>query len=169
MGGSFSEFPSEAQGTKPPSEGFSIDEESFFGHKDLGEVAEVEIEVCALDQGDHPVLQLGRKGMRGFSACVSMQDARGPFCPYAFFQPLNLAPGQIQYLGRLLDGHLLFQGRANDVKPSPLSHGQCHLTLHEDTSSTVVPSFTPISSRRGDIFTLHLRGDIIIVQQQMRP
>jgi hypothetical protein len=29
----------------------------------------------------------------------------------------------------------------------------------------VVPSFTPISSRGGDIFTLHLRGDIIIVQQ----
>ena len=147
MGGSFSAFSSEAQGAKPPSEGFSIDVDIFFGCKDFGEVGEVEIEVCTFGQGDHPVFQLGRKGMRGFSACVSMQDARGPFCPYAFFQSLNLAPGQVQYLGRLLDGHLLFQRRANDVKPSPLSHGQCHLTLHQDTSSTVVPLFTPICSR----------------------
>jgi hypothetical protein len=111
-------------------------------------VAEVEIEVCAFDQGDHPVLQLGGKGMRGFSASVSMEYAQRTLVPYPLLQALNLTSGQAQYLGRLLGGHLLFQRKPNDVKPSPLSHGQCHLILHKDTSSTVVPSFTPISSRR---------------------
>jgi hypothetical protein len=109
-------------------------------------VGEVEVEVCALDQGDHVVLQLGGKGMRGSSASVSMQHARGALLPYPFLQALNLSPGQAQYLGCLPCGHRFIESRANDVKASPLSHGQCHLTLHKDTSSTVVPSFTPIYS-----------------------
>jgi hypothetical protein len=109
-------------------------------------VAEVEVEVCALNQVDHVVLQFGRKGMRGFSASVSMQHARGTLLPYPLLQALNLSPGQAQYLGCLPGGHLLFESRPNDVNPFPLSHGQCQLTLHEDTSSIVVPSFTPISS-----------------------
>lgn len=146
MGTSFPEFPSETQGPEPASEGFSIDVEAFFGHKDLGEVGEVEIEVCGLDQCDHPVLQLWGKGMRGLSASVPMEYPQGPLLSYAFFQPLNLASGQTQYLSCVLGSHLFFQRRPNDVEPSPLSHGQCHLTLHWGTSSTVMPLFTLICS-----------------------
>ena len=94
MGGSFSEFLSETQGAKPPSEGFSIDVQAFFGHKDFGEVAEIEIEVCTLGRADHSVFQLWGKGMRRLSASVPMEYAQGSLLPYAFFQPLNLASGQ---------------------------------------------------------------------------
>jgi len=59
--------------------------EAFFGHKDLGAMAEVEIEVCGLDECDHPVLQLWGKGMRGLSAFVPMEYAKGTLLAYAFF------------------------------------------------------------------------------------
>jgi len=62
VGASFSEFSSKAQGPKPTSEGFSIDAEVLFGRKDLGEVAEVEIEIVGLYQSGYPVLEFGGKG-----------------------------------------------------------------------------------------------------------
>lgn len=108
MGAPFSEFSSKAQGPKPTSEGFSIDAEVFFGHKDLGEVAEVEIKIFGLDQLGYPVLQFWGKGMRGLSVSVSMEHAQGTLFPHTFFQPLNLAPGQTQHLSRLFCGHLFF-------------------------------------------------------------
>lgn len=85
MGASFSKFSSKAQGPKPPSEGFSIDAQLFFGRKYLGEVAEVETEIFGLDQFDHPLPQFRGKGMRGSAVFVSMEHPQGTLFLQTFF------------------------------------------------------------------------------------